>query len=721
MKEIPIYKEPEYPVMAKEQHEIMEQRVADDRQMKQKYTYGSPEEETRDQKYKPSYYAPHPAPGQKPIVDLQVYEASKPRPPKKQLDTSMFVPQFTTTPFYPPQWGVYNPYQSFRTPIEMPVIKNYTINVSGPMDDHAKLNAIYEDILPSKIYSNSSNSVGERLNIYTFIRSVFIKQSDGEDINLSSGGNSLVSYLKFLDLNPYNTNNFSANPYKSLPDDMLIYRSCYPIRYDKFSNSTQCATNSIGMNIRIYSLTNEEYQVRRNQIKERHMQEFDKWREIGFYEFIREKVLKTKMCPNFVMLLGYYVSENCNIDFNKLSFIRKGVMKSKETPVIQAVCKQGEKCEPIDQQTLKKNATSNLDRIPSIGAPYNGVQSQQYQNVVGNYQDVALVTNPTADSGKAIVALTESPTYNIYGWATRTYQVEGNYRRMINTGFHLPEEWMSIIFQIAVVMYIFELYNIVFPTISIEDNFYIKDLTTQPNVTTYWKYVIDGVEYYIPNYGYLLLFDSNFKDINIESTIGTVDHNKMFKIYSTIYTQGVQPDYSNLSQLTVDSFRRVMNRNNFSRAFTNNGGSQPPEEVLKFLDSVQNDKMSRTVGEYIKNCFSRFLNNRVGTLLRENEIKNVRRDDKPDFKTGQMIVQEVSHEAYVFVTYLEDDASGQCRVVTRNDPLKMNSDIIQKSVPKGTLRPYTLYEPITQNQEPNKTIFSEENLLEVYTIDKKSL
>src|SRR5690606_8553454 len=144
--------------------------------------------------------------GQTPIVDLQVYEAVKPRPPpKKQLDASMFVPQFANTPFYPPQWNPYN--QTFRTPIEMPVIKNYTINVSGPMDDHAKLNAIYEDILPSKIYANTSNSIGERVNMYTFIRSVFIKHSDGEDINLSGGGNSIISYLKFLDLNPYNTNN----------------------------------------------------------------------------------------------------------------------------------------------------------------------------------------------------------------------------------------------------------------------------------------------------------------------------------------------------------------------------------------------------------------------------------------------------------------------------------------------------------------------------------
>ncbi|GAH15162.1 unnamed protein product, partial [marine sediment metagenome] len=190
---------------------------------------------------------PGPKQGQQPLVDLQVYAPPRPPLPKKPLDPQLFVPSYTNNPFYPPQYqGGFYPGNILYKPNELPIVKNYTINVAGPTDDHMKVNAIYEDILPSKEFVNTSNTIGERINIYNFVRSVFIKQGDGEDINIDGNGdNSLMSYLKFMDLNPYSTSNFTENPYKSLPDDMLIYRSCYPIRYDRYTNSVQCAKNSV--------------------------------------------------------------------------------------------------------------------------------------------------------------------------------------------------------------------------------------------------------------------------------------------------------------------------------------------------------------------------------------------------------------------------------------------------------------------------------------------
>jgi hypothetical protein len=227
------------------------------------------------------------------------------------------MPVYTSHPFAPPQYQQPQYYMTNQPPI----IKNYTIDVTGPVTNHGKLNMIFEDVLPSTQFSNTSNTIGERLNIYQFIRSVFVKSHDGENIKLEGDGdNSLLSYLKFMELNPYNTNQFSNNPYKGLPDDMLIYRSCYPIRFDKSSLSINCAKSSLGMNIRIYRLTYGEYNVKQNETKNYY--DYNVWRELAYYEFIREQIIKQNVCPNFPVMFAYFICENCNIDFNKIANIK---------------------------------------------------------------------------------------------------------------------------------------------------------------------------------------------------------------------------------------------------------------------------------------------------------------------------------------------------------------------------------------------------------------
>ena len=60
--------------------------------------------------------------------------------------------------------------------------------------------------------------------------------------------------------------------------------------------------------------------------------------------------------------------------------------------------------------------------------------------------------------------------------------------------------------------------------ICLNKNFFIKDLNIK-NINSYWIYNVGGVDFYIPNYGYLLLVDhsySNDENINeykIESKI----------------------------------------------------------------------------------------------------------------------------------------------------------------------------------------------------------
>ena len=125
-------------------------------------------------------------------------------------------------------------------------------------------------------------------------------------------------------MNPYNASRFSRNPYKGLPYGFLIFRSCYPIRHDERTASTICARDSTGINVRIYRLTEGAYMVNRTTQK---VEDYDQWREMAFYDYVKDQILKPKVCPNFVIMYGYNITLDSKIDFESIQTIDK--MKSK--------------------------------------------------------------------------------------------------------------------------------------------------------------------------------------------------------------------------------------------------------------------------------------------------------------------------------------------------------------------------------------------------------
>jgi hypothetical protein len=793
-------------------------------QGKKPYLGKKPDVDKGNQPNKPPYQ-PYPShKGQKPLVDfgLQVYEPSKPKP-KRTVDPSLYVPFGTTTPFYPPQYlmgdnaqqGMNDPRFQYQqgtwAPNQVPIIKNYNINVSGPTGNHGKINAIYEDILPSKEFLNTPTTLGERRNIYNFVRSIFIKQGDGEDIDLDeSGSNSLLRYLKFMELNPYNANQISDNPYKGLPDGMLIYKSCYPIRYNKHDNNVECAKNSIGMNIRIYKMSVGEYSVRQH--KQSNYYDFDMWREIAYYEYIREHIMKPNICPNFVMLFGYFINENCNIDFAKLSEITGKYTEPKPEFIVGGDTHQG--YGPIDiangqgsikygqptsnfKPLIKPNARVfrphpkvnviqanpvNLSGPPGtriwsggndatkaaikdgpgqIGGYVNAPPFMAHsQNLMGpdtmdfnpmtaeigysphnavDVDGVELHRNPDAYSGRALVALTEAPTQSLYSWASKTYKKEGNIKRMVSTGYHKSDVWLSILFQIMAALYTLQIHNITFNDFKISDNVYIKDISDHDNVTRYWKYKIDGIDYYIPNYGYMALIDSNYKDVDkanftISKAAGQKSQkNEKYKIYGDLFIQdggGCKEDNTLINDMCFKAFKECFSINSFSNAFTAVGGVKPPDEALEIIKKVENritqtgggDTPSNKIGDYIHSCMGRFLNNRTGTYLKETEVANIRKDDHTELKAGRLVVHEIQHETFKFVTFkeLKKEDKQLAIIFTKKDVGAQDvasNDIIESEVRLETLFNYSNYESIAQNYKPNESKLNDEELLETYVIN----
>lgn len=595
-----------------------------------------------------------------PLVNLQVYQNQQNSADKKQPGTYIPIPQLNNS---------FTPFQNYNSmytymPQMVPVVNNFKIETKGPLDNHARLSMIYEDILPSKQFMTTVNTLDERIHLYEFVRSVLIKDKDGDDLMVFSNNyNTLMNYIKFMDLNPYNTNIFSSNPYLGLPIDMLLYRSCYPIKYNRYNSSVMCAKNSIGINLRIYKLSDKELEVFYNKnngtgtlitdilndstiatkITPLNIDDYELWREVAYYEYIRETIIKKKISPNFVIMYSFNVVLTPFIDYNKLEKMR-------------------------------------------------GNQSKDS----GKYK------------GKSLILITESPTHNLYGWASNTYQSQNNIKKMVYTGFYSEKIWFTIIFQLMAALYTMQKNNIIFHDFSVEDNVYIKDLNIDAANIKYWKYIIDKVEYFIPNYGYLLMIDSKYKDIMKPKLLTS----SMHKVYGCIYNDF---DETSVKNKCFDAFKNCFS-NTFSQAFIKNGGVLPPDNVLKFIESInkQTHNNSNTdISYYIHLCMTKFMNNRIGTVLKTNESQYIRNDDKTKFTKGQIVAFEYSNKNYKFVAFnAYNNDSNDCLIF--NKTTVDNSDICLSSCPLNKLSNYSAMEIVAQNYKNGEVNFNEDNLLETY-------
>lgn len=590
----------------------------------------------------------------KPILDFTLYQQTEPpKSTKPKVNPVMYAPIQTQTPFYPPQFS--NPafpyYGGFYGPqLAQPVIKQYSIN-NGPFTNYMTAGHIKEDTIPPHLLQTMS-TLSERLGVFNFLRSVFFQKSDGSDINLDgNGSNNLPSMMKFMKLNPYSKHANSMNPYRGLPDNLIIYQTCYPQIFDDKTGTTQCSPRSIGINVKIYGLTKGEYNVRKTGVGN-HI-DFEVWRELAYYEFIREQVIKTHISPNFPILYGYYISENCNIDFDK---VKK--MKGSFVP-----------------------------------------QSNAQTNILCDY------------SGKGLVSLIESATTSLCTWATRSYKVEGNVQRMVNTGYHSSEIWKSVLFQMIEALYVLQLKGIAFEEFD-HRNVFIKEVNLHDNIVTYWKHNISGFDFYVPNYGYVVLIDSTYDDINDSSLLyGTAK--KKHKIYASMFGD----DNTIIKDKCWNAFLNIINPSVFGQQFVNDGGTKPPDEIVKLMtnifDMASKQGSSKNIMDYLIKWFGSFMNNRIGTYLSENEIKNIQQGSSTPFKQGQIIVEEVQNQMYKFVSYF--DSNGQDTLIfTKNNP--KDKELIVSTVSRSQLFSYSPFESIVQNYKPLESNLNESEMLESYNL-----
>ena len=627
-----------------------------------------------------------------PTFRLEMFAPDQ-KPPVPSAIYPMYNPTLNQFVGLPPGMGPYGPI-TYAPNVRMPMQQVFNIVTPGPTGGHIEMNKIIENTLPGKEYKMTATTLGERLQTYDYVRQILIKSSDGEDISLNgTDHHSLMSYIKIMELNPNYYSPISNNPYKGLAVGLLVYRSCFPIRFDQRGQSIICARNSIGLNIRLYALSYAEYYM--NLMNQILYKEYDVWRELAYYEYMREQVLKKKQSPNFPLLYAYFLSPNRQIDFFAL---KKQCLTQKDM-----LTREYE--EAILTHKLFATVTPSIETFRPMTLP------DAARKVISKLPDEI---DPALQrySGTTLVLVTEAPHHNLYQWASRGYEPYGIVQHMVKDGWHTADTWFGVLFQIVSALYVMQIHGIYMRDMTIEDNIFIKDLQIGDRSQGYWKYVIDGVAYYVPNYGYLVLVDSNFKDIKPEGR--TTEHCKReYKIYTSNII-GKRYNLEAVRRKVFENYRRIINTNAFTKEHTQNEVFRPPESIMDLIGKMMTDPetdLSKVLAKY----FAPLMNNRVGTLLRKDtEVPNVR-DITGQPKRGELVVEVIGVDLYKWALVISNKSGGMVEIVSRENADA--SDFSTREVRLDSLKQFSPTEKVEQNSNPDVNL-SEDGLLETYIISK---
>lgn len=651
----------------------------------------------------------------KPYLNLQLYQPPKSNPTRgSHPHPSVFYPNYVPNPFDPISYANYMQHTQYGIP-QQPVFKEYNININGVSGSHIKTAMLFEDSLPIKNVAGTFNSIGERIILYESVRSILFSAGDGKDVPLESDSYNLLSHLKLMDLNPYNASRFFRNPYKGMPFGFLIYRSCYPIIHDVANASSMCSRNSTGINVRIYRLTNGSYLINKHNMTK--ASDYDEWRDMGFYNYVKEQIIKKKVCPNFAIMYGYNITTNSGINFDELRLIQE---RSRQTDRFQlAPITPGNPAQQTSQAARTPNVLFPSGMRQEIALVRNPVTGQIMRHVTNVPTTEQQMIELSRYSGNVLVCLTEASDYSLIGWAKKEYRSTGNIKTMINWGYHSKNVWESILFQLMAALYVMQYKGIIIDNFRLDRNVFIKDIQTMGTSTNYWKYKIEGIEYYIPNYGYLVLIDTNYRDFDRSYDDAVTDPKRVRKL-DGVFLSCYNSSIDECIQKSFDAFKSAFDPNIFDQNFINDGGVKPPEEIMRLIINIRNaidDRPTLNIAYYIRQYMTMFLNNRIGTPLNESETNNVKKGNIKQFRRGQIVVMTDQDGIDKFVLHVKTKKSNIAHIVTKDTIDPNTSNFIEKNIPISSLNDYSILEPIKQRYKINESNLNEESLLETYTVE----
>jgi hypothetical protein len=291
------------------------------------------------------------------------------------------------------------------------------------------------------------------------------------------------------------------------------------------------------------------------------------------------------------------------------------------------------------------------------------------------------------DTKDNMILITEAPNYSLLQWASPLYEKQGSVRKMIQSGFYDDEVWKSILFQIMYAFTVLHKHNIAIDNVNI-NNIYIKNIGTTGNTVSSWVYIIDNIEYYVPNYGYIVVIDTNNNDIINESTF----------------------DCDNF----LTDLLNIINEQQFTRYFLANNANSVNPEIKTIIDNInknisanksktnlflENDKMFK---DLFKTIFKEYFNNKVGRLLTKIEVDNLSPYGN-SIDTNGLAVLGLNDGTFKWVMIIDKD----------------NNKVNDGGKNEITININTLLKyPERVSPDPiGKRLFDENNINEIYNLD----
>jgi hypothetical protein len=477
----------------------------------------------------------------------------------------------------------------------------------------------------------------------------------------------------------------------------------------------------MAFNLRIYKLSVGALKYKNNDC-------FDVWRDLKYYKWVN-KIIKQKMSPNFLNYILYVFDKKSSINFKDLDIIKKDPdtisFQEKNNKLINIILNSNDK--EKDEELIDTNICKLRNDMPIR----NVTKFEKDENKIDD-TNISLnkdsTIDLTIDSEKILVIVTEAPNSNIIKWNSKNYQIYGTRNKMIATGYHKPEVWYSILFQLIYACAIMHKENIYFNNFSLENNVFIKDIQTDNTGNSCWVYKINNIEYYVPNYGYILVIDSNYVDIkstelisdkknreikrlekeledrrnkNIETEkklakllnksentetdklqiIKMIEEYKerefaeknvaKEKIQYKIY--GDQFDYNNstLTELKTN-FKKTLINELAPEKFTSNKANLLDDDVERKIkhihDILTESKDDNSIFENIfENCFINFVNNKVGKTLTKLEKENLNLLAKPDYRLYALMVRQKRYDEYDWVIFIKSDTDKKQKYIICKD------------------------------------------------------
>uniref|UniRef100_A0A6C0H7E1 Uncharacterized protein n=1 Tax=viral metagenome TaxID=1070528 RepID=A0A6C0H7E1_9ZZZZ len=583
-----------------------------------------------------------------------------------------------------------------------PVQKVYNINFGDNISNFTALDRIYEDYLPGGAKRFTALTIYDRLNLIQFVRNSIIKQFDGEDMKLSGSSDTILSYMKIVNINPYHKYEINYNPFKNLAINFLLYTAGYPIKYNNATHKIEIGNPAMGINIRIYPLTVNDISIYdiENKTNINEKLEYNIWRELKYYDFVITDIIKSNISPNFINIILWKMDPDCKINWDELERIKERHMTKEILHLIKLNASKLQhngktfiqllsefsdqthyimymrhmnslkyfidingKTEHVEFKIDKDNNHKHMIIIDRLKykeqitlIERNIIMNQYYIKILDQLKPVKLSksasldenirhiefedksqhvvcvllsqiiiqnsTNPNKLTKKAIIMLTEAPTTSFIQWFTISYESSGSIRKMVSTGFHSEKVWETIIFQLIYIFAVLEKFNIYIDTLSLENNFFIKDIDFNPTAIGSWIYNIDNIDYYIPNYGYILMFDSNYADLDTASSINNIK----YKILSDkLYDNNNNKDATDIQKLIFDKFMKVIDYNNWEKIGHETNSNTLPKSIRQLLIDIyttinaKDIKEIRHIFAHITHFRNLFLHNKIGTYLTKDE------------------------------------------------------------------------------------------------------